>query len=622
MTHTHLPGLSLALVLPLAMPVLPASALTFDWLDGQVQGKFDTSLSAGASFSTENPAPSLYTYADGQQAGQRAGSGVSPNADNGRLNFKRGDLISNTYKGLSELELATEQMGLRVSGKYWYDHQLESGSARFRDFDDDGFAPLARFKGFSWLDSYLFASGQWRDHPLDLRFGRQVLSWGESTFIQGGINSISPLDQSAFNRPGVEIKEGLLPVEMLQGSVGLADGLSLEGFYQYNWRPAVLDGCGTFFAITDAIQPGCGPIVTFPGLGEAEQIAGTGQPIPPGGNAAVERLADNLPRDSGQFGFALRYYADWLSGTEFGLYALNYHSRFVYLSGESADFSQLALGRPTDLARFYTGRMIAGQPLFINGASYFADYPEDIRLYGVSFNSSFASGLALSGELSHRPNLPVQINVNDILPALLLQSSNPATELLLPGGLGNSANYNQQVSGYRRLPVTQAQLTFTQFFSHVLGAEQLKAVAEVGYVHVADLDALRYGRSAALGAGEQLAGVPCYSGSRLSNRYCTDEGFTTRHSWGYRVLGQLDYSDWLAGAVVSPSLAFRHDVDGYAYQPAGPFEEGQMATTLAMQLVYQERYKASVSWTSFFGDNDYSTVDDRDYLALSIALSF
>ena len=46
-----------------------------------------------------------------------------------------------------------------------------------------------------------------------MKVGNQVLSWGESLLIQNGINVINPLDISAFNRPGVEIKEGQLPVE-------------------------------------------------------------------------------------------------------------------------------------------------------------------------------------------------------------------------------------------------------------------------------------------------------------------------------------------------------------------------------------------------------------------------
>ena len=51
-----------------------------------------------------------------------------------------------------------------------------------------------------------------------MRAGKQVVNWGESTFIGGGINSINPIDVSAFRRPGAEIKEGLIPVNMLFGS--------------------------------------------------------------------------------------------------------------------------------------------------------------------------------------------------------------------------------------------------------------------------------------------------------------------------------------------------------------------------------------------------------------------
>lgn len=622
MTCKHMPPSLLTIAVVAAMSSAQTQAYTFDAFEGELTGKLDTTLSAGASISTQAPDHSLYTHADGLLSGQANGRGISPNADNGRLNFDKGDVISNPYKGLSELELEYGQVGVRVSAKYWYDQQLAAHNGRFSDFDDSGFPEQARFKGFSWLDSYVFGSTEVAGHALDMRFGRQVLSWGESTFILGGINSISPLDQSAFNRPGVEIKEGLLPVEMLQANFDLGQGLSIEGFYQLNWRPTVIDGCGTFFSITDAVQPGCGPIVTSPVIGENEQLNGTGNPVPVGANMAIQRTADDLPSDDGQFGLALRYYADWLNDTEFGLYAMNYHSRLVYVSGTSADYSRLALGTPTAEANFFPGRYVAGLPVFIHGASYNAVYPEDIRLYGVSFNTSLENGLALSGEVSYRPNLPVQINVNDLLPAALLQASSPATELLLPGGSGNSANFNQSLQGYTRLPVTQAQVTLTRFFSQVLGADQLKLVGEFGYVHVANLDALRYGRSSALGPGTPVGGGACSSSPLVTNQYCTNDGFVTADSWGYRLVGQLDYSNLLPAVVISPSLAFRHDVDGYSYQPAGPFEEGQMATTLGLQAVYLDRYKANASWTSFFGSNDYSTVDDRDYLAFSVSMSF
>jgi hypothetical protein len=67
-----------------------------------------------------------------------------------------------------------------------------------------------------------------------VRLGKQVVSWGESTFIGGGINSINPIDVSAFRRPGAEIKEGLIPVNMFYVSQSLTENLSAEGSIRSN----------------------------------------------------------------------------------------------------------------------------------------------------------------------------------------------------------------------------------------------------------------------------------------------------------------------------------------------------------------------------------------------------
>ena len=59
------------------------------------------------------------------------------------------------------------------------------------------------------------------DMPLDLRLGRQVVGWGESTFMGGGVNAITPVDVNTLRRPGAEIKEALLAVNMACASVGV-----------------------------------------------------------------------------------------------------------------------------------------------------------------------------------------------------------------------------------------------------------------------------------------------------------------------------------------------------------------------------------------------------------------
>ena len=62
---------------------------------------------------------------------------------------------------------------------------------------------------------------------------------------------------SAFRRPGAEVKEGLIPVEMIYLSKGLTQNLSAGLFYQLKWAPSVVDNCGTFFSTSDVLAKGC-----------------------------------------------------------------------------------------------------------------------------------------------------------------------------------------------------------------------------------------------------------------------------------------------------------------------------------------------------------------------------
>ena len=125
-----------------------------------------------------------------------------------------------------------------------------------------------------------------------MRLGKQGVSWGESTFIGGGINSINPIDVSAFRRPGAEIKEGLIPVNMFYVSQSLTENLSTEAFYQLEWDQTVTDNCGTFFSQPDVISDGCDQnlavLRTRNGLNSSLAAAG----LPAGlRNAAINTLA-------------------------------------------------------------------------------------------------------------------------------------------------------------------------------------------------------------------------------------------------------------------------------------------------------------------------------------------
>ena len=67
-----------------------------------------------------------------------------------------------------------------------------------------------------------------------------------------------------------------------------------------------------------------------------------------GCGGAVARLPNRNAREDGQYGGAVRWYAENFNETEFGFYFMNYHSRLPLLSGRaprSSDRRASASGR-------------------------------------------------------------------------------------------------------------------------------------------------------------------------------------------------------------------------------------------------------------------------------------
>ncbi|PWB35334.1 DUF1302 domain-containing protein [Pseudomonas sp. SDI] len=617
--------------LPLAVSLAstlagPAFGVSFNI--GEIEGSFDSSLSVGASWSTESPNQNLIGV-------NNRGKGLSQTSDDGHLNFKRGETFSKIFKGIHDLELKYGDTGVFVRGKYWYDFELKDESREFKDISDSNRKEGAKSSGAQILDAFVYHNYSIADLPGSVRVGKQVVSWGESTFIGGGINSINPIDVSAFRRPGAEIKEGLIPVNMFYLSQSLTDNLSAEAFYQIEWDQTVVDNCGTFFSQPDVIADGCDNnlrVLNSSRTLSAAQQAGL-RPLGVDVNAEgvlVRRGPDRDARDSGQWGVAMHYVFEPLN-TEFGAYAMNYHSRAPIFSAQGAS------------ARAYTIANASGTaaPLIVAGnSSYFVEYPEDIRLYGLSFSTTLPTGTAWSGEVSYRPNAPVQLNTTDILYAGVASPSlHPAFGLsnasLLKGVAG------QDLHGYNRKEITQFQTTLTHFFDQVMGASRLTLVGEVGVTHVGGLesaDKMRYGRDPVFGPGPlpstggrntcsqilnagTIAGAGPGTSSANLSRNCEKDGYTTSTSWGYRARAIWDYPDVFAGVNLKPSVAWSHDVEGYSPGPGGNFEEGRKAISLGLDAEYQNTYTTSLSYTNFF-DGKYSTVDDRDFVALSFGVNF
>ncbi|MGF0240966.1 DUF1302 domain-containing protein [Rhodococcus sp. IEGM1300] len=633
--------------LPLAVSLAstlagPAFGVSFNV--GEIEGQFDSSLSLGMSVSTQQPNKNLIGINNG-------GHGLSQTSDDGHLNFKSGQAFSKIFKGIHDLELKYGDTGVFVRGKYWYDFALQNEDLEFKNVSNNGRQEGAKSSGGEILDAFIYHNYSIADEPGSVRLGKQVVSWGESTFIGGGINSINPIDVSAFRRPGAEIKEGLIPVNMFYVSQSITENLSAEGFYQLQWKQTVVDNCGTFFSQPDVIADGCDNNLAVLRTQNQLNTSLTAARLPaslrgatfntlaangvtwgnPDEGVIVRRGADRDARDSGQFGVSLKYMFEPLD-TEFGGYFMNYHSRAPIFSGKGAPASAYSgaglvrslagSGVPVGVA---TGLAPTLLPLVVAGnSSYYVEYPEDIRLYGLSFSTTLPTGTAWSGEVSYRPNAPVQLNTTDILYSGLTPL-NPNLSVLqgTPG---------QDQPGYRRKEVTQLQTTFTHFFDQVMGASRLTLVGEVGLTHVGGLESTskaRYGRDPSYGPGPlpsgqcQAVNTGTLAGGAQNNvsRYCENDGFTTANSWGYRGRAIWEYNDVFAGVNLKPNVAWSHDVSGYSPGPGGNFEEGRKAVSLGVDAEYQNTYTASLAYTNFF-DGKYTTVDDRDFVALSVGVNF
>lgn len=608
--------------LPLAVAVaagMSGQAAAYSFYVGDVEASFNTTLSAGATWRTQDPDRRLIAqgnlgpeYAPGQPMANIGAS--TNNYDDGNLNFEKGDTVSKIVKGNSELFLnynvdsnLLTRVGGFVRGRYWYDFELKDENravdpvGQRRELNEQA---KDNASGGEILDAYVFSDWYLGDVPLSVRYGKQVLSWGESTFIQGGINTINPVDVQAFRAPGSELKDALLPVEMFYMSAGVTENITLETFVQADWEPVRPDDCGTFFSTNDFAADGCGPVLLAGQLPDSQAYAQ---------GFIAPRLADKEADSKDQFGVALRWYVPALNDSELGFYYIKYNSRLPYVSGTVRD--------DREGERF---------------PSYFIEYPENINLYGISINTTTPGGWSLGAEYSFRDNMPLQWNAFELIYGGL-QQVNPETGL--PASLLQQQREEEnpnvdlrgaEVDGYDRFNVSQAQFTLIKFFDQVMGASRMSLITEFGATYVHDLpdeDEARYGRSGTFGIGELPGGTCDGSGStgaalNINTSYCNNEGFTTSFSWGYRTRLVWDYPNAIAGINLSPQLAWSHDVKGYSPQPGGAFNEDNKAIGVSLQGVYQNRITGNIGYTNFFGGKPYNELTDRDFVSASVSYSF
>jgi len=635
-----------ARVIALAFPLLPlllaapVKALQIHLAEGEVSGSFDTTLSYGQ----------LYRV----QGMDKTNDDV--NGNDGNRNFSNGR-ISEVYKMTSDLGLNWRNYGMFMRGTAFYDSQI---MGRRNDFykhnnprqpsqsfpQNNHFTGKTRHKAgraVQLLDAYIFGHWEFGEHSLRASVGKQVFNWGEGLFYRGGINTTNPIDATKFRLPGAEVKEVLVPVESFNISLELTDYLSMEAFYQWNWKESAMDPVGTYFSESDLFADGANTgysSLGISGLAAAVPLYAAGAFCGTGGlcqgaggqnfidsNLLYGRIAsidtDLNAKNDGQFGVSLKYLAESLNSTELGLYFVNYHGKEPLIYADLNGYAGI------DMPTLIGNVVAAGLPATAAGGLAAIDllgnihakreYAENIRMLGASFNTAIGKA-SVFGELSFRPNMPIGISAtNDLVYDMAGQGVRMADNTGVVGDgrallAGKWVGRNAGVHNYERVEIYSSSLGSLYNFGPMLGFNALTGVAELASEHIRG-SSLKY---------QAWDGVTRHYSGRGNTAYVDDGGRAdqvSRNAYGYTLVLSGTWNDAFAGVNVSPYLVYKDDFSGNSHM-TGNFVQGRKAYTLGVRGNYNQRLEVELQYTEFFGGGQNNKMRDRDNIGFNLKYSF
>ena len=596
-----------------------AGAIEFDMAGTAVT--VSNKLSIGAAMRMEDPDPDLVGLGNG-------GNLYSTNSDDGNLAWEKNDLVASTIKLTSDVSMSYGDYGLFVRGSGIYNMAMED--ADLFDPNDYGAGLEAPDSELGYreglikdhagtdldlLDAYVYGRWEIFDRALLVKAGRQVLNWGESVFVQHGLNALISADVNQLRVPGWEIEEVQTPVGMALISFDIIENVGFEGFYQYEWQETIIDVPGSFLSTNDfAGIGGTQANIGFGRIAENHTASvstdpttwcagppdlagpGTGSPCIPFGST-VPRGATVKPSDDGQFGGKLSFYVPFLNDMDLSFYAANYHSRLPVLSGTSR----------------------TGPTTSADTANYFVEYPEDIQLYGLSFNTTVPwLDVAVQGEYSLKAGQPLQ--VDDV--ELLLAGLGAAGQISPIAGATLGGQY---LRGWRRFDVDQVDVSITKIIGPIswLGSDQLSVFIEAAGVNVRDLPsatvlAFDAPTTSTLNAGTAALNPATAFGLPV----VPYEDYATQYSWGYKAAARFTFNNVFNALTVEPTVLLQKDMRGITPTPIVNFVEGRQQLNLILGVNYLQAWQFDLGYAMYSGAGTQNLVSDRDFLDFSVKYSF
>lgn len=336
----------------------PAEAIRYEMGDFEIQTDF--TLGYGISFRAVDADPSnllglIYPPPPQQNFSSKPDTTWSD----------AGDTVSSNFNVLAEFGMTYKNFGM-VSNMSWnYDREImdhntgragtnaDTGTgSRWTDGaeDDSG-------NNFEVIDAYAYGEFEPGEIPVEVRFGKQVINWGEGLFFFDGVSTQVPFNLAKLVLPGSELKEAFIGVEALYAQVAPTDNLALEAYAQFKSDHHLFPATGTFYG-DDLYGPGTvEDYWDFPIIPRL-------------------KLGNDNARDGGQWGASAKYIlGDW----ELGAYYSRYHHFFPQ-------------------PEFMTNPVLG-----LDGYSIREVYPEDQSMYGASFSTSLGMW-SINGEIAYRPD--------------------------------------------------------------------------------------------------------------------------------------------------------------------------------------------------------------------------
>lgn len=562
----------------------PAHAFKFD-LDNGISGSLDSTISLGVQRRMQSQDSSMVGRDNGGTVptsgtlgglvnGDRTTSNPDfnyTNADDGNLNYKRGDIVSSVLKGTHELSIG-ERGNWAALGRVTWSTDFSAANTARTPLDDD--AKRAMRQNISLLDLWVSKDFKLGDNSAKVKLGNQVINWGEDIFIFGGINTIHAFDLRKAHIPGTQVKEILIPAPMASLSTALGAGFSTEMYYQFGWNGFKLDPAGTYWSTADFLGRGGGRGAFIP---SSLNVGANGDFDPTRGRSMANVQAagglipveKQTPSNSGQYGMNLRYKQPG-ADTEFAAYYIRYHDKLPFVGFKVNPNVSNAFG----------------------GVVAVEQYGENKDLFGLSMNTKLGDW-AFGAELSYRPRESVAIDPT--VPtagrySLAAGSNNYTTATGVYNGYVNEKKYQGHVTAFTWLP---SELT------RALGAADGAFLAEVAVTHF---------------PGLKLNGEIPY----LLNNY----ELPTKTSWGYVMEVSLTYANvFNSGWTATPIVDFYHDVKGTSPNTI-PFVEGRKAIAFGLNFDYHNQWKVGFGYSTFFGGGNLNLMRDRDVATATVSYTF